>query len=167
MVPESQNTDPNGTRYAVSVDAKGRDVTTGISAKDRCATLNALAEHGTEHVDLRRPGHVLPLIGRPGGLRERQGHTEGCLELLRLAGWGERGPLVGVIAELVAGMSEARSASPTAKSARDVNAWHGKTAMMDAEEALQFGRRWGIKCCTVDSLREHVQSSAISLGAKL
>ncbi|MGP9536726.1 3,4-dihydroxy-2-butanone-4-phosphate synthase [Brachybacterium sp. AOP43-C2-M15] len=94
MVAESA--DPLRTAYTVSVDAAS-GVTTGISAADRARTLRVLAAERTGPEDLIRPGHVLPLRARPGGVLERRGHTEAAVDLTRLAGL----PAVGMIVELV------------------------------------------------------------------
>lgn len=94
MWPDSQ--DPRGTAYTVSVDAADR-TSTGISASDRAHTLNVLADPESTAASLIRPGHVLPLRAVAGGVRERQGHTEATVDLLKLAGLAP----VGVIAELV------------------------------------------------------------------
>ncbi|WP_366180780.1 3,4-dihydroxy-2-butanone-4-phosphate synthase [Actinomyces timonensis] len=83
MVPDNQ--DPRGTAYAVSCDAAS-GVTTGISAADRALTIRALADPDSTATSLRRPGHVLPLIARAGGVLERPGHTEAAVDLCRLAG---------------------------------------------------------------------------------
>ncbi len=90
------NQDPRGTAYTVSVDAR-TGVTTGISAADRARTVRLLADPATTPDDLVRPGHVLPLRARPGGVLERAGHTEAAVDLCRLAGLAP----VGLIAELV------------------------------------------------------------------
>ena len=84
------------TAYGVSVDARS-GVTTGISATDRSRTLQLLADPATVPGDLVRPGHVLPLRARPGGVLERNGHTEAAVDLCRAAGL----PPVGMICELV------------------------------------------------------------------
>ncbi len=88
--------DPLRTAYSVSVDAR-TGVTTGISAGDRSRTLQLLADPATVPGDLVRPGHVLPLRARPGGVLERNGHTEAAVDLCRAAGL----PPVGMICELV------------------------------------------------------------------
>lgn len=80
----SANTDPHGTAFTVSVDAAVCG--TGISAVDRAMTVNALADSATRRADLRRPGHVFPLISRRGGSLKRAGHTEAATDLLALAG---------------------------------------------------------------------------------
>ncbi|MDL9980242.1 GTP cyclohydrolase II [Microbacterium candidum] len=91
------NEDARGTAYTVSVDA-AEGVTTGISAADRAHTLNVLANPASTPTSVIRPGHVLPLRAVDGGVRERGGHTEATVELMRLAGLQP----VGVIGELVA-----------------------------------------------------------------
>jgi 3,4-dihydroxy 2-butanone 4-phosphate synthase/GTP cyclohydrolase II len=90
------NTDPKGTAYTVSVDAKV-GVATGISAADRARTIRALSDPATEPGDLSRPGHVFPLRAREGGVLTRPGHTEAAVDLLRMAGLRP----VGAIAEVV------------------------------------------------------------------
>ncbi|GAC02478.1 GTP cyclohydrolase II [Gordonia namibiensis NBRC 108229] len=91
------NEDPKATAYTVTVDA-AEGVTTGISAADRALTLRMLAGAASGPRDFTRPGHVLPLRARPGGVLERPGHTEAAVDLCTLA---DVAP-VGVIAELVA-----------------------------------------------------------------
>ena len=91
------NEDARGTAYTVSVDAADRQ-STGISASDRAHTLNVLANPASTPASVRRPGHILPLRAVDGGVRERGGHTEAAVELMRLAGLK---PVAG-IAEIVA-----------------------------------------------------------------
>lgn len=91
------NEDARGTAYTVSVDAADR-VSTGISAGDRAHTLNVLADAESTPTSVIRPGHILPLRAVDGGVRERGGHTEAAVELMKLAGL----PPVGAIAEVVA-----------------------------------------------------------------
>ncbi|GAA3618628.1 3,4-dihydroxy-2-butanone-4-phosphate synthase [Microlunatus ginsengisoli] len=79
------NADPFRTAYTVSVDA-GTGVSTGISAADRTHTIRTLACPGTTATDLIRPGHVLPLRAKDGGVLTRPGHTEAAVDLCRLAG---------------------------------------------------------------------------------
>ena len=66
-----RNQDPQGTRFTVSVDARG--TTTGISAFERAATIRLLADPEATAQDFRRPGHVFPLVARPGGVLRRPG----------------------------------------------------------------------------------------------
>lgn len=101
------NEDLLRTAYTVTVDA-AVGVTTGISARDRATTLRLLAAPGTTAGDLRRPGHVVPLRARDGGVLARRGHTEAAVDLCRLAGLApvaaiaEHGLPVITIADLVA-----------------------------------------------------------------
>lgn len=90
------STDPLRTAYTISVDAS-TGVTTGISAADRARTLQVLGTEGAAPGDLIRPGHVLPLRARDGGVLERRGHTEAAVDLTRLASRTE----VGMIVELI------------------------------------------------------------------
>jgi 3,4-dihydroxy 2-butanone 4-phosphate synthase/GTP cyclohydrolase II len=79
------NQDRRGTAYTVTVDARD-GVTTGISAADRAHTIRLLADPRTSPADLARPGHVVPLRARAGGVLRRPGHTEAAVDLARLAG---------------------------------------------------------------------------------
>ncbi|HVV11876.1 bifunctional 3,4-dihydroxy-2-butanone-4-phosphate synthase/GTP cyclohydrolase II [Amycolatopsis sp.] len=83
MVAEAE--DPRGTAFTVSVDLKA-GVTTGVSGHDRMLTARALADPATRPEHLSRPGHVFPLVARPGGVLRRAGHTESTVDLCRLAG---------------------------------------------------------------------------------
>ncbi len=91
------NEDPRGTAYTVSVDAADR-LSTGISASDRAHTLRVLADPTSTPARLHRPGHILPLRAVDGGVRERDGHTEAAVDLMKLAGLMP----VGAISEVVA-----------------------------------------------------------------
>lgn len=81
----SQNTESMGTAFTVSVDAR-HNTTTGISAFDRATTVNALIDAKTKRSDIVTPGHLFPLQSKEGGVLERTGHTEACVDLARLAG---------------------------------------------------------------------------------
>src|SRR5467141_3356112 len=80
------NTANLGTAFTVSIDARGRGVTTGISSYDRAQTILAAVDPRTRPEDLARPGHVFPLRSRPDGVLERRGQTEASVDLARLAG---------------------------------------------------------------------------------
>src|SRR5271163_164984 len=80
------NTANLGTAFTVSIDARGRGVTTGISSYDRAQTILAAVDPRTRPEDLARPGHVFPLRSRPDGVLERRGQTEALVDLARLAG---------------------------------------------------------------------------------
>ncbi|KAJ1931140.1 hypothetical protein GGF37_007493 [Kickxella alabastrina] len=87
------NTDPLRTQYTVTVDA-ALGITTGISAHDRSRTIQVLGDFtNKDPLSLRRPGHVLPLRARKGGVVERGGHTEAAVDLTRLAGMNPAGVL--------------------------------------------------------------------------
>jgi 3,4-dihydroxy 2-butanone 4-phosphate synthase/GTP cyclohydrolase II len=123
MVADSA--DPLRTAYTVSVDAAA-GITTGISAADRTRTLHALAAPGARASDLIRPGHVLPLRARPGGVLERAGHTEAAVDLCRIAGLRP----IGAIAELV----------------------HDDGTMMRTEAVLAMGAAAGLPVLTIADL---------------
>ena len=89
------NTSRFGTAFTVSIEAAS-GVTTGVSAKDRVATIQAAVAPDASPADLHRPGHVFPLVARPGGVMERQGHTEAVVDMMRLSGL----PPAGVLCEL-------------------------------------------------------------------
>lgn len=83
MVPE--NTSPYKTAFTVSIEAK-RGITTGISAADRAVTILTAISDDAGPDDLARPGHIFPIIAKNGGVLVRTGHTEGSVDLARLAG---------------------------------------------------------------------------------
>jgi 3,4-dihydroxy-2-butanone 4-phosphate synthase/GTP cyclohydrolase II len=95
MAPE--NTALGGTAFTVSIDLKGRGVTTGISAYDRSETIRAAVDPDSLPEDFGRPGHVFPLCARSGGVLERRGQTEAAVDLARLAGLRP----AGVICEII------------------------------------------------------------------
>ncbi|MEU7907264.1 bifunctional 3,4-dihydroxy-2-butanone-4-phosphate synthase/GTP cyclohydrolase II [Actinoplanes sp. NPDC049118] len=86
------NQDRRGTAYAVTVDAR-EGVSTGISAADRAHTIRLLASADTKPTDLSRPGHVVPLRAKAGGVLRRPGHTEAAIDLSVLAGLRPAGVL--------------------------------------------------------------------------
>ncbi len=94
MVPVT--TEHHGTAFTVSVDAV-EGATTGISARDRARTVQVCLDPATRPADLRRPGHVFPLIARPGGVLTRAGHTEAASDLGRLAGLEPAGVICEVL----------------------------------------------------------------------
>ena len=81
----AHNESRNGTAFTVSIEAK-EGVTTGVSAHDRMVTILTAIKPGARPEDLARPGHVFPLRAHPEGLMGRRGHTEGSVELARMAG---------------------------------------------------------------------------------
>lgn len=119
------NEDARGTAYTVSVDAADRE-STGISASDRAHTLNVLADPDSTPSSVIRPGHILPLRAVDGGVRERAGHTEAAVELMRLAGLTPVGAIGEVVAE--------------------------DGSMMRLPGLLEMGEREGIPVITIEQL---------------
>lgn len=125
------NEDVRGTNYTVSVDSAS-GVTTGISAADRAHTLRVLADPGSTPASLHRPGHILPLRAKDGGVRERAGHTEAAVDLMKLAGLAP----VGAICEIVAEDGE----------------------MMRLPGLLELGEREGVLVITIKDLIEYLNT---------
>lgn len=88
----ADNTSSMGTGFTITIEAKV-GVTTGVSAADRVTTVKTAIADDAKPDDLARPGHVFPLRARPGGVLERRGHTEGTVDLMRLAGFKPAGVL--------------------------------------------------------------------------
>ncbi len=95
----NKNTALHGTPFTVSIDLLGNGCTTGISAKDRAKTVQALIDPDTKPEQLGRPGHIFPLRAKSGGVLRRTGHTEATIDLAKLAGHGEAGVLVEIMNE--------------------------------------------------------------------
>jgi 3,4-dihydroxy 2-butanone 4-phosphate synthase len=140
MVADSE--DPKRTAYTISVDANHELTTTGISAHDRSLTCRTLADPNVSRDMLRRPGHVIPLRAREGLTRERNGHTEATVEFCRLAGK----PLVGVIGEMV------EDGEPV-----EGQALFRSPGMMRRDGCLAFGKKFGLKVCTIEDLVAYVE----------
>ncbi len=98
-IPEmvTQNTDNHCTAFTVSVDHIS--TSTGISAFERAATVQAMLDPQTRPDDLRRPGHIFPLRARQGGVLRRAGHTEAMVDLARLAGLYPAGVICEIMQE--------------------------------------------------------------------
>lgn len=146
-----ENTDPNRTAYTISIDAWDSSVTTGISAHDRALTCRTIASQFANPTSFRRPGHVFPLRARDGGIRERKGHTEAAVEFCRLAGMFP----AGAICELVEDGEEI-----------DDMAERREGGMMRRDGCLRFGKRWGLRVCTIEDLVAHVEKEGISKDGK-
>jgi 3,4-dihydroxy 2-butanone 4-phosphate synthase len=138
----ADNEDPLRTAYTVTVDALGAGLTTGISAANRAHTARTLADPAAVAASFRRPGHVVPLVAREGLTRARRGHTEAALELCRLAG---KRPAA-VICEMVIDGEVEVEGRPELTGAR----------MMRRDDCLAFGRRWGIRVCTIEDMVDYV-----------
>ncbi len=94
MVP--QNREAFRTDFTVTVDA-AKGISTGISAADRARTIRLLAEPKSRADDFVQPGHINPLVAKPGGVLRRAGHTEAAVDMMRLAGLREAGVLIEVM----------------------------------------------------------------------
>jgi len=121
----ANNQDPRGTAYTVTVDA-AEGVTTGISAADRAHTIRLLAQEDSTASDFTRPGHVVPLRARLGGVLVRGGHTEATVDLCRLAGLAP----VGAIGELV----------------------HDDGSMMRLPAVIELGAQHNLPVITIEAL---------------
>jgi len=96
----TNNEDPKGTAFTVTVDAtKEHGITTGISSADRAKTVNLLAAENAKATDFARPGHIFPLRARDGGVLERDGHTEAAVDISALAGRARSGILCEIVSE--------------------------------------------------------------------
>ena len=129
------NTSEQGTAFTVSIGAKGK-ITTGISAYDRAATVQAVINPDTGPEDISKPGHVFPLRAREGGVLMRAGHTEAAVDLARLAGHVP----AGVICEIM----------------------HEDGTMARVPELEKFAERFGLKLVTVkDLIRYRIASEQL------
>ena len=126
----TNNQDPHHTAYTVSVDAANRK-STGISAEERGNTARVLADPHSRPESLIRPGHVIPLRAKPGGVAERPGHTEAAVELMELA-----------------------SLEPVALMAELVN---DNGTMMRAGELFELAKRFELPMSTISHLRDHLE----------
>ena len=121
------NTDNHHTAFTVSIDHV--DTTTGISAEERGLTCRKCVDPNTRPEDLRRPGHVFPLIARRGGVLTRNGHTEATVDLCRLAGLEQ----CGLCCEIM----------------RDDG------TMMRTAELLDKAEEWGLAVITIKDLQDY------------
>lgn len=126
------NQDKRETAYAVTVDA-AEGISTGISATDRALTARLLASADSSAISFRRPGHVVPLRAREGGVLRRAGHTEAAVDLARLAGLRPAGALCEIVSE------------------RDL----GEMARLD--ELVGFASEHGLSLISIAQLVEHRQ----------
>jgi len=121
--------DPHHTAYTVSVDAMERE-STGISAHDRALTGRVLADPKSSPGSLMRPGHVIPLRAKDGGVLERPGHTEAAVDLMKLAGL-----------------------EPVAMMAEMVN---DDGTMMRGEELFETSLRFDLPMTSISQIKEHI-----------
>lgn len=130
----TNNKDPHGTSYTITVDASNRKAT-GVSAEERANTANVLAHQDSNPESLMRPGHMVPLRAHPAGVLGRAGHTEATVDLLKLAGLTP----VGVIGEMV---SEDGS-------------------MMRLPELVEVGARENLPVITIEQIVDYLNTHEI------
>ena len=123
----TENTDNHCTAFTVSIDHVS--TSTGISAAERGITARACVDENARPEDFRRPGHMFPLLAKPGGVMERSGHTEATVDLLRIAGLKPCGLCCEVMRE--------------------------DGTMMRAPELAENAARWGMKFITIKSRQEY------------
>ena len=122
-----ENTDNHGTAFTVSIDHI--DTTTGISAFERSDTaLRAVADDAKPE-EFRRPGHMFPLVAKPGGIFERDGHTEATVDLMELAGLKKMGLCCEIMKD------------------------DGTMARRD--DLFAFAKEYGLKICTISALKRY------------
>lgn len=123
----SQNTDNHETAFTISIDHV--DTTTGISAAERSITAMKCVDEHAKPQDFRRPGHMFPLLARPNGVLERNGHTEATVDLCRLAGLKECGLCCEIMKE--------------------------DGTMMRTPELMELAKKWGLKFITIKDLQAY------------
>lgn len=124
--------DPYKTAWAVSVDSK-HGITTGISARDRAHTIRLLAKKNTKSSDFARPGHIFPLRAQEGGVLVRAGHTEACVDLMKLSSIYP----VGVICEIL----------------------NEDGTMARGLQLERFAKKYGLKICKIAQIIEYRRRS--------
>ena len=129
MFPQmvTTNTDNHETAFTVSIDHV--DTTTGISAEERGYTAPKCVDENARPEDFRRPGHMFPLMAKPNGVLERNGHTEATVDLMRLAGLKE----CGLCCEIM----------------RDDG------TMMRTPELIELAEKWDLKFISIKALQDY------------
>ena len=92
----TQNTGLEETNFTVSIEAS-EGVTTGISAHDRARTIRVATAPGAQPSDIKQPGHIFPLMAKPGGVLTRAGHTEAGCDFTKLAGLSPAAVIVEIL----------------------------------------------------------------------
>ncbi|MDD7719220.1 MAG: bifunctional 3,4-dihydroxy-2-butanone-4-phosphate synthase/GTP cyclohydrolase II [Eubacteriaceae bacterium] len=121
------NTDNHETAFTVSIDHV--DTTTGISAAERSITAMGCVADDAKPEHFRRPGHMFPLLSKPNGVLERNGHTEATVDLCRLAGLKECGLCCEIMRE--------------------------DGTMMRTPELMEIAEKWDIKFITIKDLQNY------------
>jgi 3,4-dihydroxy 2-butanone 4-phosphate synthase / GTP cyclohydrolase II len=129
----ANNTESQRTAFTVTVDYR-HGTSSGISASDRAATIRALIDPDAKPTDFARPGHILPLRYRPGGVLKRAGHTEATIDFCRLAGLREAGFLCEIVSA-------------------------DKTGMARLPELVDFAREHGLLIVSIADLVRHRRQS--------
>lgn len=129
MFPQmvTTNTDNHETAFTVSIDHV--DTTTGISAEERGYTARKCVDENARPEDFRRPGHMFPLMAKPNGVLDRNGHTEATVDLMRLAGLKE----CGLCCEIM----------------RDDG------TMMRTPELIELAEKWDLKFISIKALQDY------------
>ena len=129
MFPQmvTTNTDNHETAFTVSIDHV--DTTTGISAEERGYTARKCVDENARPEDFRRPGHMFPLMAKPNGVLERNGHTEATVDLMRLAGLKECGSCCEIM--------------------RDDG------TMMRTPELIELAEKWDLKFISIKALQDY------------
>src|SRR2546423_2200173 len=170
------NQDRRGTAYTVTVDAR-EGVSTGISAADRAHTITLLADPLAKATDFTRPGHVVPLRAKDGGVLRRPGHTEAAVDLAVLAGLRPAGVLCEVVSEKdPAGMARSEELRVFADehdlaliSIADLIAYRKRfeklvTRIASARVPLRYGEFTAVGYASGDDQREHVAAVFGDIG---
>lgn len=129
----SNSNDPLETPFTVSVDAI--TVGTGMPVEDRLKTISTMADENSTVADLRFPGHLFPLRARDGLLKDRRGHTEASIELMRLAGMKD----IAVICEIM----------------------NNDGTMTRGEQLTNFAKVYRLNIISVEEIYEHVHNESI------
>jgi 3,4-dihydroxy 2-butanone 4-phosphate synthase/GTP cyclohydrolase II len=156
------NQDARGTAYTVTVDAK-EGVSTGISAADRAHTIRLLAKETSQAGDFTRPGHVVPLRAKEGGVLRRPGHTEAAVDLAVLAGLRP----AGVLCEIVSQKDEGDMAR---RDELEVFAAEHDLAIISIADLIDYRRRKEIQVVRVAEARiptAHGTFRAVGYDSKL
>lgn len=141
------NQDPHGTAFTVSIDHIHAG--TGISAQMRSLTAMAVTDPAAAATDFNKPGHMFPLIAKPGGVLERNGHTEATVDLCKLAGLQP----VGLCCEILA---DSTTAPADPLSSNDA----GPYGVMQFDQLVSLAQTHGLSFITIKDLVAYRQALA-------
>lgn len=166
------NTESMSTAFLVSVDLR-KGTSTGISAGDRAATIRALADTSTAPADLARPGHVLPLEARAGGVLKRAGHTEAAVDLAAMAGLEPSGLLCEIVTGDKADMARVDELRAFAEehgllmiTIADLIRYRRRTEkLVERVSTAQIPTDWGtFTCHAFESTLDGIEHLALTIG---